>query len=167
MPNFLTLDQLDVAERRVLVRVDLNVPMKDGRVSDATRLERAATTLAELADKRAKVVVMSHFGRPKGPDPKLSLAQLLEPLRRTLPSRHIAFAADCIGPVTEAAVAALKPGELGERHRGALQPRRVAHPPVLHRHVEVDAHQHAALGDVELVESEEIRHEGIRGIGVG
>jgi phosphoglycerate kinase len=112
MPSFLTLDDLDVADRRVLVRVDLNVPMKDGKVTDATRLVRAATTLAELADKRAKVVIMSHFGRPKGPDPKLSLGQLLEPLRGVLPGRAVSFAPDCIGPVAAAAVDALKPGEL-------------------------------------------------------
>jgi phosphoglycerate kinase len=112
MPNFLTLDDLDVANRRVLVRVDLNVPMKDGQVTDATRLVRTATTLAELADKRAKVVVLSHFGRPKGPDPALSLGPLLAPLRAALPGRAVSFAADCIGPVATDAVGALAPGAL-------------------------------------------------------
>jgi phosphoglycerate kinase len=112
MPNFLTLDDLDVAGRRVLVRVDLNVPMQDGRVTDATRLVRTATTLAELADKRAKVVVLSHFGRPKGVDPKLSLGQLLEPLRGTLSGRAVSFAADCIGSIAAEAVGALAPGAL-------------------------------------------------------
>src|SRR5579871_1732882 len=112
MPAFLTLDSLDVADRRVLVRTDLNLPMKDGQVTDATRLVRAAATFAELAQKRAKVVVLSHFGRPKGPDPKLSLGQLLEPLRRALPGVNVSFAADCIGPAAAAAVAGLQPGEL-------------------------------------------------------
>ncbi|MBI3516707.1 MAG: phosphoglycerate kinase, partial [Proteobacteria bacterium] len=112
MPDFRTLDDLDVADRRVLVRVDLNVPMKDGEVTDATRIERVASTLAELADKRAKVVVLSHFGRPKGPDPKLSLALLLEPLRHALPGRAVAFATDCVGPIAAGAVAKLAPGAL-------------------------------------------------------
>jgi phosphoglycerate kinase len=112
MPDFRTLDDLDVAGRRVLVRVDLNVPMQDGKVTDATRIARAAVTLAELAYKRAKVVVLSHFGRPKGPDPKLSLAPLVAPLRQALAGRTIDFAPDCIGPVAAAAVAALAPGAL-------------------------------------------------------
>ncbi|HUA54716.1 MAG TPA: phosphoglycerate kinase [Candidatus Sulfotelmatobacter sp.] len=112
MPAFLTLDDLAVADRRVLVRTDLNLPMKDGQVTDATRLVRAAATFAELAKKRAKVVVLSHFGRPKGPDPKLSLGQLLEPLRGALPGLSVSFAADCIGPVAATAVAAVAPGDL-------------------------------------------------------
>jgi phosphoglycerate kinase len=76
-----TLDDLDVAGRRVLVRCDLNVPMQDGQVSDATRIERTAPTLKELADKGARVVVLSHFGRPKGkPVPEMSLAPIAKPL---------------------------------------------------------------------------------------
>src|SRR5215510_5027090 len=65
--------QTDVANKRVLLRVDLNVPMESGRVSDATRIERIAPTIAELADKGSKVILLSHLGRPKGPDPKESL----------------------------------------------------------------------------------------------
>ncbi len=85
MPEFLTLDDLDVRGKRVLVRADLNVPVKDGEVSDATRLERLAPTISTLLDKGAAVVLMSHFGRPKGgPDPKLSLRQVLPALRRAL-----------------------------------------------------------------------------------
>jgi phosphoglycerate kinase len=112
MPAFPTLDDLDVKHRRVLVRTDLNLPMKDGKVTDATRLVRATSTLTELAERGARVIVLSHFGRPKGPDPKLSLLPLLEPLRQALPGRVVRFAEDCIGPAAAAAVAALAPGEL-------------------------------------------------------
>ena len=72
---------IDVSGKRVLVRVDLNVPMKNGKVTDATRIERAAPTLEELADKGAKVIVLSHFGRPDGKRvPEMSLKPLVEPL---------------------------------------------------------------------------------------
>ena len=112
MPDFPTLDRLEVKHRRVLVRTDLNVPMKDGKVTDATRLVRAAATLSELADKGAKVIVLAHFGRPKGRDAKNSLAPLVEPLRAALPGRTVRFADDCIGAAAEQAVAALEPGEI-------------------------------------------------------
>ena len=73
MAGFRTLDQADVANKRVLLRVDLNVPMDGGRVSDATRIERIVPTITEIADKGGKVILLSHLGRPKGPDPKESL----------------------------------------------------------------------------------------------
>ena len=69
MPRFRTLDDLDVAGKRVLLRADLNVPVKDGKVTDATRIERLAPTIEALIAQGARVVVMSHFGRPKGVDP--------------------------------------------------------------------------------------------------
>jgi phosphoglycerate kinase len=110
--SFKTIDALDVSGKRVLVRVDLNVPMKAGKVTDATRIERAAPTLAELAAKGAKVIVLSHFGRPDGKRvPEMSLKPLVEPLARAL-GRPVAFAEDCIGPVAEDAVRALKAGEV-------------------------------------------------------
>ncbi|MDP6690984.1 MAG: phosphoglycerate kinase [Alphaproteobacteria bacterium] len=88
-----TLDDLTLSSARVLVRVDLNVPMQDGRVSDSTRIDRAAPTLAELSDKGAKVIVLSHFGRPKGTVvPEMSLAPLAGPLGAAL-GRPVAFAA--------------------------------------------------------------------------
>ncbi len=74
MVAFRTLDDLDVKGKRVLVRCDLNVPMKDGKVTDATRIERSAATVKELAGRGARVIVISHFGRPKGRDASLSLA---------------------------------------------------------------------------------------------
>ena len=113
MTGFLTLDDLDVAHRRVLVRADLNVPIKDGRVTDTTRIDRTAVTLAELAGKGARVIVLSHFGRPEsGPDPKLSLKPVVEPLSAALGGRKVGFAEDCVGPVAEKAVAALGDGEV-------------------------------------------------------
>ncbi len=111
MPKFKTIDQADVAGKRVIVRVDLNVPMKDGKVTDLTRVERLTPTLKELAEKGAKIVLLSHFGRPKGPDPKLSLQPLVEPLSQVL-GRTVHFAPDCVGPAAEAVVAKLQPGEL-------------------------------------------------------
>jgi phosphoglycerate kinase len=110
--TFKTIDMLDVSGKRVLVRVDLNVPMKNGKVTDATRIERAAPTLKELAAKGAKVIVLSHFGRPDGKRvPEMSLRPLVEPLSRAL-GKPVAFAEDCIGPLAEDAVRELKPGEV-------------------------------------------------------
>src|SRR5262249_49518758 len=112
MPRVRTLDNLDVAGKRVLLRADLNVPVKDGRVTDATRIERLAPTIGALLGRGAKVVVMSHFGRPKGPDPALSLRPLVEPLSKAIGGRPIRFAGDCIGPEAERIANSLKPGEV-------------------------------------------------------
>ncbi|HTH96258.1 MAG TPA: phosphoglycerate kinase [Stellaceae bacterium] len=113
MVAFKTLDQLDVAGKRVLVRVDLNVPMQDGKVSDTTRIERLVPTIKTLADRNAKVVLMSHFGRPKGKrSADTSLAQLVQPLSQALGGKKVAFAEDCIGVPAEQAVAALRDGEI-------------------------------------------------------
>ena len=110
--TFKTIDSIDVSGKRVLVRVDLNVPMKNGKVTDATRIERAAPTLAELAAKGAKVIVLSHFGRPDGKRvPEMSLKPLVEPLSEAL-GKPVAFAEDCIGPLAEEAVRMLKSGEV-------------------------------------------------------
>ncbi len=104
-----TLDDLTLAGQRVLVRVDLNVPMLDGRVSDATRIERAVPTLAELVGKGAKVIVLSHFGQPKGQVvPNMSLAPLAGPLAAAL-ERPVAFAAMDTAP---AVVAAMNDGDV-------------------------------------------------------
>jgi len=111
--RFATIDQVDVTGKRVLLRADLNVPMKDGKVQDATRIERLAPTIAELADRGARVIVMSHFGRPKGkPDVKESLKPLVPALQAALGKRPVHFVGDCIGPWAERSAAALKPGEI-------------------------------------------------------
>jgi phosphoglycerate kinase len=111
--SFRTLDDLgDVRGKRVLVREDLNVPMDGARVTDDTRLRAAAPTIAELADKGAIVLVLAHFGRPKGErDPSMSLALVASPLSEVL-GREVRFIDDCAGPEAEAAVADLQPGDI-------------------------------------------------------
>lgn len=111
MTAFRTLDQADVRGKRVLVRVDLNVPMEAGKVSDDTRLRAAAPTIQEIADKGGKVILLSHFGRPKGRDEKQSLQQLIAVLADVI-GKPVSFAADCIGADAEKAIAAMKPGDV-------------------------------------------------------
>src|SRR5436309_5134731 len=109
--SFRTLDDVDVKGKRVLLRVDLNVPMENGRVSDATRLERVAPTITEISDKGGKVILLAHFGRPKGRDAKDSLKPVAAALGKVI-KKPVAFADDCIGPAAETAVAAMKPGDI-------------------------------------------------------
>lgn len=110
--TFKTLDQADVKGKRVLVRADLNVPMRDGHISDMTRVERVGPTIKEIAEKGGRVVILSHFERPKGKRvPEMSLAPLAEALAEVL-RQPVAFADDCIGPVAEAAVAKLQDGDV-------------------------------------------------------
>jgi phosphoglycerate kinase len=111
MNVFRTLDQADVKNKRVLLRVDLNVPMENGQVSDSTRIERVAPTVTEIADKGGKVILLAHFGRPKGPSPKDSLKPVAEAAARII-RRPVAFAEDCIGEKAEAAVKAMRPGDI-------------------------------------------------------
>ncbi|MBB5373527.1 phosphoglycerate kinase [Acidocella aromatica] len=107
-----TLDDVKVAGQRVLLRADLNVPVHEGKVSDLTRLERLAPTIRELSEKGAKVIVLSHFDRPKGKVvPALSLRPIAEALGTVL-GKPVAFAADCVGPVAEEAVAKLQNGDV-------------------------------------------------------
>ncbi|MGQ2908363.1 MAG: phosphoglycerate kinase [Aliihoeflea sp.] len=113
MAGFRTLDDIDAHGKRVLVRVDLNVPMnEDGTVSDATRIERVAPTIIELSDKGAKVILLAHFGRPKGAaDPAMSL----EPIARateTVLDRAVHFAPDCIGATAADAIAQMDDGDI-------------------------------------------------------
>lgn len=111
MTSFNTLDTFDVKGKTVLVRADLNVPVQDGVITDATRITRFAPTARELMDKGARVVILSHFGRPKdGPSPEFSQAQLVATLSQAV-GKPVSFASDCIGPVAEAAVKALGNGE--------------------------------------------------------
>jgi phosphoglycerate kinase len=107
-----TTDGLDVNGKRVLIRADLNVPVRDGQVTDATRLERVLPGVQELARRGAKVVLISHFGRPKGgPDPEFSLRPVAAKLTQ-LAGRPVVLVPDCIGETAERAVAALKPGDI-------------------------------------------------------
>src|ERR1700753_1459988 len=109
--SFRTLDDVDLKGKRVLLRVALNVPMENGRVTDATRLERVGPTISEISDKGGKVILLAHFGRPKGRDAKDSLKPVAAELSRIL-KKPVGFADDCIGEVAEKAVAAMKGGEL-------------------------------------------------------
>jgi phosphoglycerate kinase len=113
MPSFKTLDDLnDIAGKRVLVRVDLNVPVKDGKVTDATRIERVAPTILELSKKGAKVILLAHFGRPKdGPSPDLSLS-LIAPSVEEVLDHPVSTASDCIGAAAAEAVEAMKNGDI-------------------------------------------------------
>ncbi len=117
MTAFKTLDDLSAKGKRVLVRVDLNVPMENGKVTDATRLERILPTIRDIAGKGGKVILLAHFGRPKGEtfaeraNEKESLAPVAAALSGLL-GRSIATAKDCIGPEAEKAVAAMKDGDI-------------------------------------------------------
>lgn len=110
--SYRTIDALDARGKRVLLRADLNVPVRDGHITDRTRIERLCPTIAELANDGARVIVCSHFDRPKGKRvPEMSLKPLQEALSAAL-KRPVAWADDCIGPEAEAAVAALRDGEI-------------------------------------------------------
>ncbi len=111
MSSFRSLDDADVTGKRVLVRVDLNVPMRAGKVADATRIHEIAPTITELADKGGKVILLSHLNRPKGPDPKDSLRPVAAEVARIV-KRPVAFAEDCVGPQAQEAVAAMQNGDI-------------------------------------------------------
>jgi phosphoglycerate kinase len=107
-----SLHDLDVARKRVFVRADLNVPLKNGVVTDATRIEATLPTLRWIMQREGKLVVASHLGRPKGrPNPELSLKPVADALAAKL-GRPVALAPDCVGAATEAIVAAMQPGEV-------------------------------------------------------
>jgi len=113
MTSFKTLDDMgDITGKRVMVRVDLNVPVQDGKVTDTTRIERVAPTLRELSSRCAKVILLAHFGRPKG---KVNKAMSLEPVARTAEDvldHEVDFGADCIGDEAAAAVGAMVDGDI-------------------------------------------------------
>jgi phosphoglycerate kinase len=111
MTSYRSLDNADVKGKRVLVRVDFNVPMENGEVTDATRIERAAPTIREIADKGGKVILLSHFGRPKGREPGESLETVAVAAADVI-GRPVVFAADCIGEAADKAIAAMRPGDI-------------------------------------------------------
>ena len=113
MPVFATLDDFAVAGKKVLLRLDLNVPIRDGQVTDRTRIDRAAPTITALTAAGARVIVMSHFGRPKGRVvPEMSLRPLLRPLADALGGQAVAFAEDCVGSAAAAVVDGLADGRV-------------------------------------------------------
>ncbi len=139
--TFRTLDALDVAGKRVLLRADLNVPVREGRITDLTRIERLSPTIRELADKGARVIVASHFDRPKGVRvPTMSLRPVALALEEVL-GRPVSFADDCLGPVAVAAVAVLEPGDVLVLENTRFHPGEEANDPDLAREL-------AALADI-------------------
>jgi len=112
MFNKKTIKDIDIRGKRVLVRVDFNVPIKDGKVGDDTRIKAALPTIEYLLNGGAAVILCSHLGRPKGgPDPKFTLKPVADYLGQLM-KKPILFAEDCIGPIAEKAAKALKPGEV-------------------------------------------------------
>ncbi len=112
MSAFRTLDGVDLKGKRVLIRVDLNVPMADGKVADDTRIRAAEPTIRDVTEKGGRAILLAHFGRPKeGPDPKFSLAQVVPAVADVL-GKPVAFAPDCVGPEAEKAVASLRDGDV-------------------------------------------------------
>jgi|TARA_R100000501_G_scaffold17783_1_gene33797 phosphoglycerate kinase len=141
MANFKTLDDLDDLNGKVaLVRCDLNVPMQDGNVSDDTRLRAAIPTLTELADKGAKVLVLSHFGRPKGEDPMLSLSPISSALEKVL-GRPVTFITDTYGEAAEQMVGLMAAGDIAVLENTRFNPGETKNDPELTKKI-------AALGDI-------------------
>ncbi len=141
MNGFRTLDQLDVKGKRVLVRADLNVPVKDGVVTDRLRLERQAPTIRELAGKGARVIVLSHFDRPKGKVvPGMSLKPIAQALSEAI-GLPVAFAEDCSGETAQSAVAKLDDGAVLLLENTRFHPGEEKNDPVFAKSV-------AALGDI-------------------
>ena len=140
MPTFRSLDDADVKGKRALVRVDLNVPMQDGKVSDSTRIEEIVPTIIELADKGARVILLSHFGRPNGRDPQYSLRPVVPEIARLL-KLPVGFAEDCIGPMVESAIAAMKDGDILCLENTRFHPEE-------EKNDKVFARKLAALGDI-------------------
>ncbi len=124
----------------MLVRVDLNVPMQNGKVTDLTRIERQAPTITEIAARGGKVILLSHFGRPKGRDPSQSLRPVAAEVARII-GRPVAFAEDCIGPAAESAIARMRDGDILCLENTRFYKEEEANDPVF-------AKKLAALGDI-------------------
>jgi phosphoglycerate kinase len=138
--DFLTIDDLSLRGKVVLIRADLNVPMRHGKVSDITRLERLLPTVQDLIAAGAKIVILSHFGRPEGkPDPAFSLRPIAEELAHVL-HKPVLFAADCIGPTAKEAIKALTAGQILVLENTRFYPGEEANDPAF-------AKELAALGD--------------------
>ncbi|KUF08887.1 phosphoglycerate kinase [Pseudoponticoccus marisrubri] len=107
-----TLDEMDLDGKRVLTRVDINVPVEDGRVTDATRIERIAATVQDILDRGGKPILLAHFGRPKGERRDDMSLQMLIPALEDVLGAQVVFAADCIGPAAAAAIEAAAEGQI-------------------------------------------------------
>src|SRR5215217_8860663 len=112
MAAFRTMQGMDFKGKRVLLRADLNVPVKDGKVTDATRIERVVPTIRELSENGAKVILLAHFGRPKGePVADMSLS-LIAPAVEDILDQRVHFAADCIGEKASSAISGMNDGDV-------------------------------------------------------
>jgi len=140
MSGFKGLDGVALKGKKVVLRTDLNVPTKDGVITDLTRIERAATTIREIAEQGGRVVVLCHFGRPKGAEEKYSQHFLVEPLAKAI-GRHVAWSGDCVGPAAEAAVAKLQDGDVVLMENVRFHPEEEKNDPTF-------ARQLAGLGDL-------------------
>ena len=110
--NKLTIDDLDVRGKRVFIRVDFNVPLKDGVVTDDTRIRESIPTLRLIIQKGGRLVIASHLGRPKGgPEPKYSLRQVSKKLEELI-GRPVRFSSDCVGPIPESKSKSLGDGDI-------------------------------------------------------
>ena len=139
--HFHTLDQLEARGKRVLLRADLNVPLKDGQVTDPTRLERLCPTIRELVNKGARVIICSHLGRPKGKRvPEMSLRPVVTALEQLL-GRKVRFVEACVGPEPEHAAKALADGEVLALENLRFDPREEKNDPAM-------AKELATLADV-------------------
>ena len=108
-----SIDKVDVRGKRVLVRVDFNVPIEGGKVADPTRIARVLPTIAKLAREGAKVIVLSHLGRPKGTiSPETSLKPVAEKMKELMGGTQVRFVGDCIGEEARNGLAGLQPGEV-------------------------------------------------------
>ncbi len=149
---FKTLDDLTVAGQRVLVRGDLNLPVQDGRVTDTTRIDRMLPTLRELMEKGARVIVISHFGRPKGQlVPEMSLKPVADALSKALGGTTVAFAADCVGDTAKAVVDGLADGEIALLENLRFHPGEETNDPGF-------AGELAALGDLYINDGFSVSH---------
>jgi phosphoglycerate kinase len=148
--RFRNLDDADVKGKRVLLRVDLNVPMQEGKILDSTRIEEVAPTIIELSDKGGKVILLSHLGRPRGRDPRSSLRPVAAEVARIV-KRPVSFAEDCVGPQAEAAIAAMKNGDILCLENTRFHPEE-------EKNDKIFAKQLAALGDIFVDDAFSVAH---------
>ena len=148
--RFRNLDNSDVKGKRVLLRVDLNVPMQEGKILDSTRIEEVAPTIIELSDKGGKVILLSHLGRPRGRDPRSSLRPVAAEVARIV-KRPVSFAEDCVGPQAEAAIAAMKNGDILCLENTRFHPEE-------EKNDKIFAKQLAALGDIFVDDAFSVAH---------
>jgi phosphoglycerate kinase len=148
--RFRNLDDANVKGKRVLLRVDLNVPMQEGKILDSTRIEEVAPTIIELSDKGGKVILLSHLGRPRGRDPRSSLRPVAAEVARIV-KRPVSFAEDCVGPQAEAAIAAMKNGDILCLENTRFHPEE-------EKNDKIFAKQLAALGDIFVDDAFSVAH---------